>query len=509
MIAFQRWLIWTHRYVGIPLSVLFVLWFASGIVMMYTGDMPLLTPQERLDRLAPLDPSRVRLTPAAAAAQGSVRQPPGSAVLLTVMGRPAYRFDGITVFADTGALLPPVGLDSAQMVARRFSAAPAGAIVHEGLVERPDQWTLVARPALPAHKFRVDDDAGTELYVSRRTAEVAMVTTRRDRLLAWLGAIPHWFYLPALRVDRPLWEGVIVWTSAIGCLIAITGLLLGVIRFRWRRPPDGQPRIPYVGWMRWHYLTGVVFGVLTLTWVFSGLLSVQPFAWMTVRGLQVPSDAVSGGPLLLADFPAIDPAAWERATGGRAVKEVGLHRIDGAPYYEVRLSRDVAGSTGHEPLRLSADTLLPRGAPPDVETVVARLRAALPEVPVTGAARLEAYDAYYYGRGAGGPPLPVVRVHFADPLETWGLHRSGCRTHRRDRPPLQPHRALAVQRAAQPRLRLLVRPPSVVGHRPDHPQSGWLGVERHRPLDRRRPRPARDWPTLNPIPNPPISAGLQ
>ena len=35
-----RWLIWTHRYVGIPLSTLFVLWFASGIVMMYTGDMP-------------------------------------------------------------------------------------------------------------------------------------------------------------------------------------------------------------------------------------------------------------------------------------------------------------------------------------------------------------------------------------------------------------------------------------------------------------------------------------
>ena len=67
---------------------------------------------------------------------------------------------------------------------------------------------LVAREALPAHKFRVADGAGTEVYVARRTAEVAMVTTRRQRVLAWLGAIPHWFYLPALRVDRPLWEAV-------------------------------------------------------------------------------------------------------------------------------------------------------------------------------------------------------------------------------------------------------------------------------------------------------------
>ena len=60
---FRRWLIWTHRYVGIPLSTLFVLWFASGIVMMYTGDMPRLTVDGRLDSLEPLDLSQVRLTP--------------------------------------------------------------------------------------------------------------------------------------------------------------------------------------------------------------------------------------------------------------------------------------------------------------------------------------------------------------------------------------------------------------------------------------------------------------
>ena len=43
----------------------------------------------------------------------------------------------------------------------------------------------------------------------------------------------------------------------------------------------------------------------------------------------------------------------------------------------------------------------------------------MPDVSVTDAAPLEAYDRYYYGRGAEGPPLPVIRVRFADPLETW------------------------------------------------------------------------------------------
>ena len=146
------------------MSILFLLWFASGIVMMYTGGMPRLTPQERIARLAPLDLSRVRFTPAAATARAGVRQPPQRADLLTVTGRPAYRFDGSTVFADTGARLPPAGPAAVTRVAARFSGAPAATIHYAGLVERPDQWTLVARPALPAHRFRVDDNAGTDAW---------------------------------------------------------------------------------------------------------------------------------------------------------------------------------------------------------------------------------------------------------------------------------------------------------------------------------------------------------
>ena len=416
---FTRWLIWTHRYVGIPVSVLFVLWFVSGIVMMYTGGMPLLTARERLDGLAPLDLSAVRLTPGEAAAGAGVRAASRRAALLTVLGRPAYRIDGATVFADTGSVLAPVGADAARLEASRFSGVPAAAITHVGLVERPDQWTIYNRSVLPAHRFRLDDGAGTEVYVSRQTAEVGMVTTRRERVFAWLGAIPHWFYLPALRVDRPLWEAVIVWTSAFGCLIAVTGLLLGLIRFRWRRPPDRQSRIPYAGLMWWHYVSGAVFGVVTLTWVFSGMLSVQPFAWMHVRGLEVPPSALGGGPPVLADFPEIEPSAWALATAGRTVKEIRLRRIDGAPYYEVRLTGGESGGHHQERLLLAADTLALRTATASVEQIAERLGAALPDIPVTGAARLEAYDGYYYGRGADGPPLPVIRVRFADALETW------------------------------------------------------------------------------------------
>ena len=58
MPLFRKSVILAHRYLGIALSLLFVVWFASGITMMYAGGMPRLTPDERLERLPPLDLSR-------------------------------------------------------------------------------------------------------------------------------------------------------------------------------------------------------------------------------------------------------------------------------------------------------------------------------------------------------------------------------------------------------------------------------------------------------------------
>ena len=455
-----RWLILVHRYLGIPLSVLFVVWFASGIVMMYTRDMPRLTPELRLERLAELDLDRVALAPAAAARRAYLSPTPRSALLLTVMGRPAYRFDGVTVFADTGERLAAVDPTAAAAVASRFTGRPREAVEYAGTLTEPDQWTLVERGQLPLHKLLIADEARTELYVSPRTAEVVMLTTRGSRLLAWVGAIPHWLYFTALRANQPLWYDVVVWTSTLGCLLAVLGLALGVTQFRWRRPggdnrsPGGlRARVPYSGWMRWHYLTGVVFGFVTLTWVFSGLLSMEPYGWTSARGLEVPRDALSGGGLELARFPAMDGRAWDRVAGGRPVKEIELLRIQDEPYYAVRVGAGPVETAGvppesrasvdggrelSRPLLVAAGTLTLRKEPFSPESLLTRLTAAVPGVPVVDSELLTGYDAYYYARGYSrerAAPLPVLRIKFGDPMETWvyvdpALGRVVAREHR-------------------------------------------------------------------------------
>lgn len=89
MIKPLRYLILTHRYLGIAVSLLLIVWFASGIVMMYAGGMPRLTPQERLERLPPLVLDDVKITPAEAAQRADSD---GALTLTSVMNRPAYRF---------------------------------------------------------------------------------------------------------------------------------------------------------------------------------------------------------------------------------------------------------------------------------------------------------------------------------------------------------------------------------------------------------------------------------
>src|SRR2546425_12656931 len=105
MVWVRKAMILTHRYLGIALCVPIVMWFVSGIGMMYAGGLPRLTPETRLERLPPLDLVGVRLSPSEAAERGNMTPRPGRLVLPTTMNRPPSRFarEGFSGgFADPG-----------------------------------------------------------------------------------------------------------------------------------------------------------------------------------------------------------------------------------------------------------------------------------------------------------------------------------------------------------------------------------------------------------------------
>lgn len=428
----RRFLILLHRYLGIPLSFLFVVWFASGIAMIYVGGMPSLTPAERLEHLAELDLAAVRITPAEAAKR-ALDESPAEITLHTVLGRPAYRIDGETVFADDGAELEPLERDAARQVAASFSNEPEGSVRHVRTVTRPDQWTLQLGRELPLEKFAVDDGRGTEVYVSPAKATVVLATTARTRAFAWIATIPHWFYFTSLRTNQRLWTRTVVWSAELGCVLAALGLVLGVVQFRKSTPFRLSKSIRYQGWMRWHYILGAVFGVFALTWVFSGLLSMEPFEWTNAEGLRIRPSAFTGGPLDVSRFGPFDAAAWATLRAGRSLKEIELRRIQDQPYYVARYASAppsdakrerlhqpyaIAGRAQPESELIDAATLAPRREPFSVESLLGRLKAAAPGTAIAAEDLLDDYDSYYYSRNREAP-LPVLRVKFADPLETW------------------------------------------------------------------------------------------
>ena len=337
------------------------------------------------------------------------------------------------MFADTGETLQPIDGPTARMLAARFIGVPESNIEFMHEVRRPDQWTLTLSRSLPLLKFRARDDAGTELYVSPRTAEVVLATTNRDRLLAWTGVIPHWLYFAPLRLNQPLWYSTVVYLSEIGVVMAVLGLVVGIMRFKPSKPFRFMASIPYAGWMKWHFVTGAVFGVFTLTWVFSGLLSMEPFAWTNATGLEFEREVMTGGPLELTRFPNAKPATWAALTGDRVIKEVELTRIQDEPYYVVRLGfdakpvkrRTAAPALPHHRARRARSAAgVGRHDVGEAGAVQHRVDRRAAEGRRAGRARswsrrvLTEYDSYYYSR-RNQTPLPVVRVKFDDPAETW------------------------------------------------------------------------------------------
>ena len=61
----KRLLIFAHRWLGVALSIIFMLWFVSGIVMMY-WTYPSVAPRDRLERAPRVDASAIKLSPEAA-----------------------------------------------------------------------------------------------------------------------------------------------------------------------------------------------------------------------------------------------------------------------------------------------------------------------------------------------------------------------------------------------------------------------------------------------------------
>jgi drug/metabolite transporter (DMT)-like permease len=87
-----------------------------------------------------------------------------------------------------------------------------------------------------------------------------------------------------------LWIQTVVWTSIIGSFLTLFGLYLGIAQ--WGRK-NGRLS-PYRGMFYWHHITGVLFGIVALAFVASGLISVNPWGFLEGRAVAGEREGLEG-----------------------------------------------------------------------------------------------------------------------------------------------------------------------------------------------------------------------
>lgn len=411
----KRWTYLVHRWLGIGGCLLMLLWFVSGMVMLFIG-YPKLTPGERLAALPVLGDARdlqgLSVLPAVVQAEPEV------VALTTLRGEPAYVVrNGSNVgawSAVTGQALLPVSAQRAEASAAQFAGGQA--FVGATRVDE-DRWTHSR--ALDAHRplYRVEVGGAQpgDVYVSSHTGEVVQDAPHVQQRWNYAGAWLHWLYFLRMQSVDPVWTWVVIVLSALCTVAVISGIVVGVWRWRFRGHYRTGAKTPYVEpWMRWHHLIGLVAAAFVFTWIFSGLMSMNPLGVFSSTREAIDTGRYRGGAV------AVDGALGESAALLAAVDDAGFKPVEiqwrriGGELFAVLLdgqgeTRIVSGSDGH----LQVARLLPAA------WLQQKVRA-LSDAPVQGYWVQHAADAYFYPRapeamnGAAVRRFPVAVADFDD-----------------------------------------------------------------------------------------------
>ena len=380
-----------HKIISSAIALLFLMWFVTGIVLVY-HPYPKVAEKLMFKKKETLPSSLPELSSVLSKMDGDVK----SLSLKLFQGQTLFSFDEA----------PNITFDVVEKVAKHWIDAP---IKRVDTLRQREQWVLFTKydKELPIYKFYFDDDQKHELFISGRTAEVLQMTTSRQRLWAWLGAIPHKFYLPCIRRDVDVWQNTVAIVSGICLIAALTGWLLGIMiwikRYRkkhvWQNPYKKR-------WYRWHFSYGLVFGVFLIGWALSGIFAMQRVPqWMVpMEGdYSFKSSRLWGRGLLPMEDYRLDYRKLKEAYPD--LKEVEWCRYADIPTYRV--------IAGQEEFLVDASTNEIKSLQIPEETIVKGLKKIHGEEVEMKVSLLTEFDNYYLSRRVD-LELPVYKIEVVD-----------------------------------------------------------------------------------------------
>ncbi|MPQ46189.1 hypothetical protein GCQ56_04120 [Marinifilum sp. N1E240] len=400
-------LIQIHNFTGTLLSLMFLIWFLSGFVLIYAGFPH--APQEKIfDKLevfSQRDLAAIQLPPSDFTGIVTLEKMNGEPVYRCSKGRGSQKVYSALSLEE----IPEISKQQAIRLTEKFSGSQVQKVEKR---EQLDQWMPWSyyRPLLPFYLCYVDNEEASRLYVSAKSGSIVQETDRASRWAARLGAIPHWIYFKSLRLKTGLWLDVVAWISGIGVLVSITGLIAGILRLRRRREKETLSELtPYKKfWYKWHHITGFVFGVFVFTFILSGLVSVSDIPqWMAPVHSESSARSMWRQELQLREFPQQMNLA-DILKSEQDIRKVLWKTVMNKPCLWVY------GNDFNVPhvYQLSANRFQLKATYTEVD-----LKKYLDQISSKQQKQislLQEYDAYYQHSKKRNHPLPVWKIDFKD-----------------------------------------------------------------------------------------------
>lgn len=265
-----------HRIAGTIISLFFLMWAISGLVLIYHPFPNVSQAQvnESMDAMPDSLPDIRAVLSQQHIPEESVR----SISLKNFQNQTLFSVktkDSLyTICSDANREIKPITTGTIHGIAKKWVNAPVAKL--DTLNER-DQWIMYSRylDEMPIYKLYFNDHEKHQLYISSKTGEVLQFTGKKQRLWAWLGAIPHKFYLPFIRKNTDAWITLLTVSGFIALAVALSGLFVG-ISVSIRRYRAKRNIIPYKKFTwKWHHILGLSFGIFAATWALSGAMALQ------------------------------------------------------------------------------------------------------------------------------------------------------------------------------------------------------------------------------------------
>ncbi|MBR8763439.1 PepSY domain-containing protein [Porphyromonas levii] len=397
-----KWVLELHRFLGTLLSAFVLMWFLSGMVMLY----------QHYPRVG--DKELPHMTSLPAEITDSITRLPGQVSSLTLAvsnGHPSFRIwseEGDPLLLDAKTLVEIDGHTTLEE-AREKAKVWYPEIKSERVLDHLETFVPLPhfRKDLPIYRFDLADEAGTILHYSSQSGALLQSTTRMERFWAYLGPIPHYLYIWQLRQHRNTWIHAIEWIAGIGALMCLLGIIIGCAMYLkvWRKRHKFASPYTKSKCLKWHHIAGFFFGFFAFTFLLSGALSFGNLpeglkrkeanpdligALYTQPDVVVDSLLKSDLDLLLTTFP-------------EGIKQIEVSRFGTKNIY------DVAFSDERKPLMIEGGQALPLHI---TEEEVMEYVSSHTDSPFTLEV-IDKYDANYSRRGKQ-QNLPAYKVTLQD-----------------------------------------------------------------------------------------------